>query len=373
MKVLDRYLAWEFIRTFLVVMSLVACLMLVAEIIERLGAMMENNTSWLVAIQYLAASLPTKLLEAVPMATIVAVLFTVGILARNNEILAMMTGGVSIYRIALPLLIVGAVISGSAIAIGEFVAPQAERLANYLRVVHIEGKLPRNRNRDIVASGMANSSLAISNFRYDENGEVMQGITIWWMDPDTWNLRSRMDASVGTYKGTDDSGRTRWEFARVTEISYDFRGNVEELTVHPPEAIVEKMLSPRLNLYLRDRQKPEEMNIAGLSEYIDALQIRGANASAYITNLHMKLAYPLGALVLVLLGVHCGMRAQRGSLVVGFGLGLILAFSFFVASALSRALGGSGLGLPPQIFAWTPLILFTALGVLMLVRTGRPS
>lgn len=372
MKVIDRYLAWEFLRSFLVVIGIVACLMVVADVFEHLGDMMKNNTPWRYAVLFVVSGLPFKLLEVVPMSAMVAVLFTVGIMARNNEILAMLTGGVSIYRVALPLFLVGLFISITAFVVSETISPNAQRLSNALRRTYIDGKLPRYRNRDIVASGVNQSSFAISNYRYDDRGEVMQQVTVWWVDPERWVMRKRMDASAGEFTGIAPNGDTKWDFDRLVETSFDFRGHLDELTLHPADQTFTRQLSPGLNITLRSRQKPEEMNFRELRQYVGLLQIRGVNTTAFETDLYLKIAYPLGAVLLTLMGIACGMRAQKGSLVMGFGIGMVLAVSFFMITATSRALGHGGLQLPAELFAWAPTVLFGLAASFMIWRSGRP-
>jgi lipopolysaccharide export system permease protein len=371
MKVIDRFLAWELIRNFVVVLSIVACLLFIGLVIDNLGKMLENDTAWADAFLFFAASLPQRLLEVIPMAALVAVLFTAGGMARNNEILAMLTGGVSIYRIALPFAIVGLLISIGSIALGEKYAPQATRLANRLERVHIDGKLPRNRNSDIVASGLGGNNFAITNYRYDNRGEVMQQVTIWEMDPDNWKMKYRLDAQRGVFQGTTQYGDTIWEFERVTEASFDHRGNVSEVIVHEPDKIVPKTFSPNLNIYLRDLQKPEEMNYVALKDYIETMKQRGADTSRLESDLHFKLAYPFSSLILIIAGIYCGMRAQKGSLVVGFGIGLVLGLVYFLTTATAKALGQAGVHLPPMLFAWGPTGAFALISLYLLIKSGR--
>ena len=110
--IIDRHIFREFAIAFFAVTSFCALLLLIASIFEKLGGILQNDTPWQQALEYLFSVVPGRLIQAIPIASMLAVLFALGGLARHNEILAMMTSGIHPLRIAAPILFGGLIIAG---------------------------------------------------------------------------------------------------------------------------------------------------------------------------------------------------------------------------------------------------------------------
>jgi lipopolysaccharide export system permease protein len=369
-KILDRYLFGETLKAFLVTLFICALLLLVGRVFDKLGDVLESRgrATATEAALYFLLSLPFELVQVLPLIATLAVLAAVGRMARHREIVAMLSGGVSVYRLAMPVAAFGILIAASAWAAGEFVIPIAEREARRLEA-KVLGKKPRERNREIVAPDMENRALYAQSYVVRRNSEEMSQATVWSVDPQTWRLRWRLDAAEASYKGDAPDGGTIWEFDSAIEHRFSGDGELVGRDTHP--AFFQRELGNSLNLYLRVEKEPQEMNSWELSRYISILEDRGDSAAGLKTDLHLKIAFPLGIALLGLIAFRCAVGASQSSLMAAMGAGVTAAFAYFFLTAAAQAAGHAGLGLAPEAWAWGANAVFGVGALIALAGAGH--
>src|SRR4051812_4885433 len=118
--ILDRYLFREFVLAFVAVMSFCTLLLLVASIFDRFSEILEFGAPMSTVVMYFLTSLPGQLMHVIPIAAMLAVLFSIGSLARTNEVLAMLTSGVHGLRLSLPIIFGGIIIVVGTFCLNEY-------------------------------------------------------------------------------------------------------------------------------------------------------------------------------------------------------------------------------------------------------------
>src|SRR5574337_1952425 len=103
MRILDRYLAREFLRVFVFALAVLLALAAIVDLFVRLSRFLD--VSGMVVIQYYLQRLPWFGLQVMPVAVLLAALFSLGHMTRQNELLAMKMGHLSFLRIIVPLLV----------------------------------------------------------------------------------------------------------------------------------------------------------------------------------------------------------------------------------------------------------------------------
>jgi len=378
MRLLDRYLLRDMIRTFLVVAMIAGLLLLIGRVFDRMDDILSNKRQ-LPANEiaaYFLMALPFEMVQVMPLVAMLSVLLSVGGLARNREVVAMVTGGVSMGRIAAPYMGFGLLLGIGLWAAGEFLVPYTQAEAKRLSRA-LEGKRERDKNTDIVARDADGRMYFVESFVYREHTDSVEGreemddFSWWSVDRDAWRLRSRTDAREGFYTGGEPGSFTSWNIRNSVTHSFSGDGVMTERVAD--EGSANTKLGDNLNLYLRRRQEPEEMTMQELGLFTEVMESMGAKISEYQTMWHMKLAFPLGVVFLVLIGFTRGIMAQRGAYVKGVSQGILFAFLFYLGSAFLRAFGISGVGLPPWVYAWATTAIYAVLGMWLLSRAGRPA
>lgn len=133
MGILTRYLIRAHAGPFIFALSAVTGLLFLNAVAQRMNNLVGKGLPWKVIGEFMLLSLPHTVALTLPMAVLVAILYTLSELTASNEITAMAAGGVRPLRIMAPLLAVGIILSGVMLYFNDRVLPEANhRLRNLL-------------------------------------------------------------------------------------------------------------------------------------------------------------------------------------------------------------------------------------------------
>ena len=141
-RILDEYVVREFLTTFFMVLTGFVMLMLVFTSFELIGDMLRNHIPITTLGDYLVNLTPSMLYQIAPLAVLIAVLVTFGVLNRNSELIAMKATGISLYRLVVPIVAISATLAVSLFLFDQFYLPQANRRQEALRSI-IKGRPPQ--------------------------------------------------------------------------------------------------------------------------------------------------------------------------------------------------------------------------------------
>lgn len=356
MSILSRYLIREFLRLFSLCMGGGVVLYMVIDLFDRIDRLMSHGATFKLTMFYLLYKVPLMVYQVVPAAMLVAVLLTIGLMARNNEILVLRTSGLPVWRIAYPLILLASLISTGTFFFHEHVASPAFQKSQYVWRVLIKkqdpyGQFVRNQIWYKGQKGIYN----IQTFLPKKN--ELQGITFFELAR-PFQLKRRIDASRAVWKNG------RWILHDATERT--FRNGDLIRTESYPEEDVDLQETPE---NFREIQRDaEEMPFGQLKTYIAKIASEGYDPTPYRVELQKKMAYPVLTVITVLLGIPFSFRLSRhGGLAAAMGVSLVLGFTYWIVFAIAISFGQTGL-LPPFIAAWSANILFGAMGVYLFLQ-----
>lgn len=345
MRVLGRYLVRELARTLLLCWAALAAAYLLVEFFGKLDNFLAAHVSGLTTALYLAASIPQALLFTGPLSALLAAVLSTEILVRNNEITAMRACGVSPRAIMGPPLTAALCLSLGLMAFGEFVAPAANRTATRIWDTQVaEGRLPSFAAGRMWYRGEG----TIYSFRWaGEEGSLLHGLTLYRLSP-RFYLSERLDAREARHLG-----KGRWELTQGLRQRPGPQGGLE---VAPFERLVVQ-LPDTPKEFVSGQRRPQEMSALELYQFAGRLRREGYDASRFLVDMAAKLAFSLGTLVLVALGMAFSLRRHRGGMAAAIGFSLLAAFLFWVTQAMFVSLGRTGL-VPWWLAPWGTDLLF---------------
>jgi lipopolysaccharide export system permease protein len=129
-------------------------------------------------------------------------------------------------------------------------------------------------------------------------------------------------------------------------------------------------LAERPEDFAKETRKPEEMNYFELRSHVDKLRASGGRVANYLVDLHIKLAFPLVNLIVVMIGASIATRLRMQSAALGFGLSVAISFFYYGFLRTGQALGHNG-ALPPYLAAWLGDLAFGVVGLVMLVQAQK--
>ena len=150
MRILDRYIVVEFTKTVAGILAVFVVVQMLRDVLSDLPEMLSKDPRMYHVILYFLNRLPGQAVEVMPITAILAMMFSVGMMAKRKEVLAMHASGISYLRLGVPLALVCACVTLLVLFAGERLVPRCEERARYLRKVEIAGKsesvLTRHKN-----------------------------------------------------------------------------------------------------------------------------------------------------------------------------------------------------------------------------------
>jgi lipopolysaccharide export system permease protein len=355
LPVIGRHLVREFARTFALTLAAFVAIYVLADFFDRFDSYLRHDAPVGAIVRSFLFKLPLIVTQVTPVAVLAGALVGLGLLARHNEFVALRACGVSRWQLATPLLVLAAAISAGAFAWNETVVPYCARRWHEIENVEIRRREAASifTGRDVWYRGKA-GFYNIS--RMQRRRRTLQGLTVYQVNADFRPVRV-IEAAAAVWTGRGwrlDAPRTR-EFRADGSRTYD--GAPRGFTL--PESITDFEVAS---------VEPEQFSYRMLRRQIRGLKARGVDVSESWVDLHLKLALPVGSLIMMLLAVPLAVRGTRltslaGAVALGFGIG----FAYFILVAFTRALG-QATAIPPALAAWAPNAIFTLVGVYYLVE-----
>jgi lipopolysaccharide export system permease protein len=319
---------------------------------------LSNNATLAQMVSYHLYTVPSVVATMMPACVLLAALITFGLFSRNHEIVAMKANGISLYRIARPVLAFALLACGLNFLLNEFVTPAANWQAEYIKYVEVQKKKEWGAFKENQI--WYKSQNAIYNFKlFVPSENRIKGVTISYLDPQ-FSLLSRIDAREALWKGD------RWELRDVLRTT--FAGKDFPVIERLPTLAVD--IAEKPEDFLIVQKSADQMGFRELRKYIRKLRQEGYDATRYETDLHGKIAFVFASLILALIGVVFPMRSERsGGIAQGIGIGVIIGFSYWIVFAFTLSLGRSGT-LPPVVAAWATNVILGVVAVVMFRRVN---
>ena len=347
--ILDRYVTAGFLRIFGISLAVITGLYLTADFFEKIGSLVESGAPVITVLRYFLFKAPLLISRVIGFATLFSTLFCLGLLARTQEITAIRSSGVSVPRIALPLLVLSLLLSGLTFFWNETLVPIFSRNAQQIYRTEIKQKkqLSLFGTRDIWIRGDA-SFINIDNF--DPRANNLQGVTVFTLNRD-FSLRSLIEIPNAQWREHNwhTSAAVEWELQKDGKLSRTASVANVPITETPED----------LKLLARDA---EEYSYFDLQRQISDLKSKGVDTTATEVDLQTKLAIPLVSFLMVLLATPFAIKRQMsGNISLSFGITMAIAFGYWVLTAFCTSLGHGG-ALPAWPAAWIPNIIFSMIG-----------
>jgi lipopolysaccharide export system permease protein len=348
--ILDRYVAAGFVRIFLISLTVVTLLYVSVDFFERIGALLDAGASISSVARYFFYKAPLLISRVVGFATLFSTLLCLGNLARSHEITAIRAGGITVQRIALPLLLLSVFICGFSFIWNETLVPVFAHNAQNIYKSEIKNKQQQSLlgTHDIWIRG-DNSFINVDNF--DVQTGTLEKVTVFLLNRD-FSLRGLVEIPRAQWT------QSGWKTAQATEWNLLPDGKMMSQETTPALPISET--PDDLKLLARDA---EEFTFFDLQKQIADMKSKGIDTTYYEVDLQTKLALPFISPLMVLLAIPFALkRHMSGSLSLSFGVAMAIGFGYWVLAAFCVSLGHSG-ALPALISAWIPNAIFVMIGI----------
>ncbi len=364
MKILHRYILIQFLKTFFLCLAGFVFLFLIFDFMDRIDNILSEDVTVGIVLQYFLFKIPMTLNLMLPVAGLVSMLLTFGILSRNSEITAMRAAGIRVLWLAKPVLLTGAIISMFAFTLNETLVPFSQQRVREIYNIDIKQKDKRG--------GYSGSNLwwreggqFYSVALFDSRTKSFFGLTQLKIDEKDFSIRYRTDAGKTVWVNKE----LGWNMEGVTE--YDFKDRSNPLVTRQSRLALPIAKQPKdLFDFASDT---ETMNLSRIRKFIRQQQENGLPVRAYLADMNEKIAFPFVNFIVLLVSLPFALRpARSGSMAGSFLAGMILAFTYYAVHSFSVAMGRAEM-YPPLLSAWLANIVLGVVGIVLNLGAESPA
>jgi lipopolysaccharide export system permease protein len=376
MRILSKYVLRENSKILSWIFLILALLCFLIDFFERWDDFVENDVPTRLGLIYLACRMPQYIMYVLPVSMLLATFITLGLLGRNNEIIALKASGISGFAIVKPMLWTAAVLSVFSFFWAETLVPEASREATRIWQVEVKKSSKRTlvRANEIWFRSPSSQGLTFYRIGFMKVPEAsLPGPRLERQSPEipeikdvsvlrisrAYDLLERVDAKEMVWEGES------WTF--IQGIRWAPGGSTDPRVERFEREVIP--LPERPEDFQWVKQDVEAMGFFGLLEYIKRAKEEGYDVTAHVTDLHFKVASALFCLVTVLFTIPLAMRIppRAGGLALGVALSMAIGFIYYLFMAVGLAFGHGGT-LPPFLGAWGANLLFGSCGVWWLLH-----
>lgn len=352
-KIIDRYIIRKFLGTYVFAIGLLLAIVVMFDVNEKFDAFLKAPVKATI-VDYFINFLPYFANQFSPLFVFIAVIFFTSKLAGNNEIIAMLSSGMSFRRLMRPYLVSATVIAACTWVLGAYIIPPAN-----VKRIDYTNTYVKNKRVDYGANIMlmvAPGQIAYMS-RYDNITKSGSRFSLESFDADK-HLTSRLTAQ-----------RVSWDTLyswRVHDyVIRDFDNGRERIT---KGRSLDTVIPFEPRDFLIAKNDHEKMTTPELKHYIQGQRSRGvANIQSFEVEYERRYAMCAAAFILTVIGMSLSSRKVKGGLGVNIGIGLVLSFSYILFMAITQSFAYSGLT-SPLVAMWIPNVIYAVIAVILYRR-----
>ena len=358
-QILDTYILSAFLFYFGLLLVSFVVLTEVFTFFELLSDIVKNQIPMSKVFAYLFYLTPKLLYDSTPISVLVAVLVTFGVMSKHNEVTAFKASGVSLHRLAVPVLLASAMLSTALFAFDHYYVPGANRRQDALRN-EIKGRPVQTYLRPD-RKWIYGQGPRIYYYKYfDAGAALMVGVSVYELDTTAFRLRRHISAESAQWA----PALGNWVF--YNGWARDIRG-AGDINFRRFEQQTFPELDEPPSYFLKEVKQDKQMNFHELEAYIRELSQSGFDTVRLQVQLQKKFSVPLFALIMALLSTPFAFLTGSRGAMAGVGVSFGIAVAYWALGQLFEQVGNINL-LPAALAAWSPDAVFALAGVYLMAR-----
>lgn len=362
LRILDKYIFREVCKAFLFGICAFSAVFIGSGTLFKIAKYITDYGASLSAvIKVFVFGLPNVIMWTFPMSMLLATLLTFGRLSSSSEITAMKSCGIGFFRIAMPAILLGFLVSIVAILFNEHVVPWANTAYRNVVYYEIQGNSGAKSQDHIILKDIKDGQIQRLLYarRYDAGSQSLQSITLQEFDG---------AGKVSHVENAEYAEFTGKEWVMHNGMLYDISDGESEHTLRFNTQVLPINASPRQ--IVREQKDPEELTMKELKAQIRIMKTQYVDTSKLETELYQRITVPMASLIFALVGVPLGLQPTRNSSSAGFAMSVIIIFVYYALMTMANAIGRSG-ALSPMLAVWIPNIVGLIAGIFLIRKASR--
>ena len=352
-SILDRYTLREFVWPFVFCVVGFTVILLSGLLFELVDYILVKKIPFGTVVKMLLYYLPSIVVMTLPIASLFSTLLALGRFNEDSELKIMRSCGLPYWRIVIPVIIAGLIISGLTYVANERIVPWANHeFQTLLRQIVYREDMPLI-EENVFFLGGENRYFYINEV--DKQAGRIKNILIYETMPNQYPRLITADS--GNYQ---DNNWFLYD-GIVQELDQDgyvsYQTKFESMKIITPD-------SPEV--YFGNQRTTDEMSRKELKQYIERFQRSGLQVLSFVTEYHLKLAMPMASFIFVLFGAPLSLYS-KSSKSFGIAVSLVVTLLYYVATPVCKSLAVNEL-LPPLMAAWLTNSIFAVIGIVLLIK-----
>lgn len=360
MNIIDRYIIGKYLTTFVFTVAIFCMVIVIFDFSEKVDDFNRNKASMIdVFTRYYAiGSVPFFINMLTPLLNFVAVIFFTSKMADQTEVVPILSGGMSFYRMLRPYMFCAGLICGMTMLSNLYIIPYTNKIK-----VDFENVYYKPQRVSLTSSS--------THIQLDSNTYVFMG---------TFEPRSGIGYNFTMEKFEGDVMTEKLMADRITWDSVSNKWSIHNFTVRHIDGLRETMekgtqQDTTLDMRPRDFEVYENvfttMNQADLEERIQKEETRGTGMmNELLLEKYKRLINPFSAFILTLMGVSLSSKKVRGGIGVSLGVGIGLSCTYVVLERFSTMFSVKG-GLDPLTSVLIPNVIFLVLSIYLMIKAPK--
>ncbi|MCC5920434.1 MAG: LptF/LptG family permease [Cyclobacteriaceae bacterium] len=357
MKLIDRYIFFKIISTFVFVVAILVSIIVVIDFTEKNDDFIQHNLGAADIISYYLAFIPFVANLITPITTFIAVVFVTAKLAGKVEIIAILSSGISFTRMMFPYFLAAIIIAVASFYLTGYIIPNSNKFRVAFEVEYFKKPFYFNERNVHIKEG-PETYLYLES--YNNQSDIGYKFTLETI------AEGELTDKLMARRIKWDADSSHWTIFDWQLRSFD--GFNEKVTMG---SVLDTVLSITPSDFANQYRMNEALTIDELNAYISKLKNRGADDIAeYEIELYIRYMSPFAVIILTFIGLIVSARKVRGGSGVQIAAGFLIAFIFLIFFILSRSIAQAGT-INPILAVWIPNIVFSIVGFVLYKTVPR--
>ncbi len=360
MKILDRYIIFKFLKTIVLVVSIILPVGIAIDISEKIDKFIKNTdlTTWIIIRDYYQHFVITYAIQFFPLAIFIAAILFTSRMAQNTEIVAIHSAQISFRRLLYPYFVTASILAVFLLYMNHFIVPPSNAKFTWFQDYYVWNHKEKDLQHDISLQIGKSDYVYMRNYRLTTD----QGSYFVYEHYNGTHLTYTLKAASIKWNKKDNTYRLFNYYKRHLHPGRDDIASGKQMDTvfnfHPRD------------VYYIDR-RAKEMTSPELKRFIEKSRARGIkNLNPYVVELGKRSSLPVSAFILTLIAVSLSSKKRRGGIGINLALGFLLAFSYIFFIKIAEVMGAVA-GAPTLIWIWTPNLIYSLIAYFLYKQAAK--
>lgn len=358
MRLIEKYIFKNFLFPFIYTLILFALLFVIVDILGHLDEFIRSKVEPSLIIKYYLYSLPLILVQVLPFSALMAVIYSLGNLQKYNEITAIFSCGIGLFKIIGPYIVSGVCLTILVHTLNEKVNPYFFRTTHILKENFEKEKTKKNLIENVTLYGKDNKIIYAR--KYDIEKKILYNLVILEHDKNQI-LINKTTAKLAIWEGN------KWKLYGIVSYNLDPEGNFVGEPKYFDDGEIDLKETP--SEIIQHNIMVEAMSIEQLQSYIERFKYTSDKITRrLLVKLYQKMIIPFYVLIFIFIGLPFGFIQREINKFVCLGIAFFTGLMFYGLNAVVISLSIIGI-LPPLLSVGIVPLAFMSFSIILLLRS----